>query len=74
MTTRANSLFPRPDLHRQDTPPSGLRTNLTNGKRHIEAGGRRADRHDSLLAEVVPGRSPNLIGQLGDIRDEIHTG
>jgi hypothetical protein len=25
ITTRANSLFPRPDFHRRDTPPYGLR-------------------------------------------------
>ena len=32
MTTRANSLFPRPDFHRQDTPPYGLR-NYENSTR-----------------------------------------
>jgi hypothetical protein len=26
MTTRANSQFPRPDFHRQDKQPYGLRT------------------------------------------------
>ena len=28
MTTRANSQFPRPDFHRQDKQPYGLRTTV----------------------------------------------
>ena len=29
MTTRVNSQFPQPDLHRQDIPHYGLRTEIT---------------------------------------------
>ena len=31
MTTRANSLFPRPDLHRLDKQPYGLRATTGSG-------------------------------------------
>lgn len=31
MTTRANSQFPRPDFHRQDKQPYGLRATVGSG-------------------------------------------
>ena len=36
MTTRANSQFPRPDFHRQDKQPYGLRATVRKRFRGLE--------------------------------------
>jgi hypothetical protein len=40
MTTRANSQFPRPDLHRLDTQPYGLRRDFPDGLPRLYRRGR----------------------------------
>jgi hypothetical protein len=66
MTTRANSLFPRPDLHRQDTPPYGLRKETPGSKPYSVALSRCSEmaltlcsvpRHAIRQGSLLPRRS-----------------